>query len=100
MSEFSYQLIEDTAKDLYIRALKVLPPDVKEALKGAYERETHETAKQILQTILSSELIQNLLLDPGEVTPDVRWSHLEPFHLTVVIQDGDEISLMYLKERL
>ena len=49
MNEFNYQLVEDTAKELYIRALKVLPPDVKDALKGAYERETHETAKQIIQ---------------------------------------------------
>jgi len=54
MNEFNYQLVEDTAKELYIRALKVLPPDVKDALKGAYERETHETAKQILQTILKN----------------------------------------------
>ena len=54
MNEFNYQLVEDTAKELYIRALKVLPPDVKDALKGAYERETNETAKQILQTILKN----------------------------------------------
>jgi hypothetical protein len=26
MAEFSYQLVEDVAKELYIRALKYLPP--------------------------------------------------------------------------
>lgn len=54
MTEFNYQLVEDTAKELYIRALKILPPDVKEALKAAHERETEETAKQIFETILKN----------------------------------------------
>ena len=38
MAPFSYQLVEETAKELYIRALKILPPDVREALKKAYEQ--------------------------------------------------------------
>ncbi len=54
MNEFDYQVVEDAAKELYIRALKLLPPDVKKALNRAYERETHETAKQILQMILKN----------------------------------------------
>ena len=54
MAEFSYQLVEDVAKELYIRALKYLPPDVKEALQKAYERETNETAKEIFKTILNN----------------------------------------------
>lgn len=52
MSEFSYQLVEETAKELYIRALKILPPDVREALQKAYQRETNPTAKDILHTFL------------------------------------------------
>lgn len=52
MGEFTYQLVEDTAKELYIRALKILPPDVREALKRASERETNPNAKDILHTIL------------------------------------------------
>ncbi len=52
MSEFTYQLVEQTAKELYIRALKILPPDVREALQKAYERETNPTAKDILHTFL------------------------------------------------
>src|SRR3972149_7215164 len=54
MAKFSYQLVEDVAKDLYIRALKILPPDVREALKKAYERETNATAKEIFKTILAN----------------------------------------------
>jgi len=49
-----HKLIEDTAKELYIRALKFLPPDVKEALKRAYERETNATARTIFEVIFKS----------------------------------------------
>lgn len=51
MGRFSYRVVEDAAKELYIRALKVLPPDVREALKRAYEKETNLTAKTIFETI-------------------------------------------------
>ena len=54
MGTFSYQLVEDAAKELYIRALKFLPPDVREALKKASERETNPTAKEIFKTILAN----------------------------------------------
>jgi fumarate hydratase subunit alpha/L(+)-tartrate dehydratase alpha subunit len=54
MAQFSYQLVEETAKELYIRALKVLPPDVRVALKKAYEKETNPTAKEIFKTILAN----------------------------------------------
>ena len=45
-------LIAETAKALYVRALKVLPPDVKTALAGAHARETHPRAREILGTML------------------------------------------------
>lgn len=54
MAEFSYRLVEDTAKELYIRALKILPPDVRKALKTASEKETIPTAKEIFKTILAN----------------------------------------------
>jgi fumarate hydratase subunit alpha len=54
MGKFSYQLVEDAAKELYIRALKYLPPDAREALKKASERETNPTAKEIFKTILAN----------------------------------------------
>jgi fumarate hydratase subunit alpha len=54
MAPFSYQLVEETAKQLYIRALKILPPDVRVALKKAHDRETSATGKEILKTILKN----------------------------------------------
>jgi fumarate hydratase subunit alpha len=54
MDGFDYQLVEEAAKELYIRALKFLPPDVTAALEEAYTRETGETAKSILKTILQN----------------------------------------------
>jgi tartrate/fumarate subfamily iron-sulfur-dependent hydro-lyase alpha chain len=48
------QLIAETAKTLYVRALKVLPPDVKGALARAHARETHPRARDILGTMLKN----------------------------------------------
>jgi fumarate hydratase subunit alpha len=52
MNPFDYKIVEETAKELYIRALKILPPDVRDALKKASAKETHSTAKEIFETIL------------------------------------------------
>jgi len=52
MNSFDYKIVEETAKELYIRALKILPPDVREALKKAADKETQPTAQEIFQTIL------------------------------------------------
>lgn len=46
------ELIAETAKTLYIRALKILPPDVKEALRRARDRETQPQARTILGVML------------------------------------------------
>ncbi len=54
MGGYNVQMVEEVAKELYIRALKRLPPDVKEALHRAFERETNETARQIFRTILEN----------------------------------------------
>jgi fumarate hydratase subunit alpha len=60
MAGFSYQLVEEAAEELYIRALKFLPPDVTAALEKAYSRETNDTAKSILKTILRNiEIAKN-----------------------------------------
>jgi fumarate hydratase subunit alpha/L(+)-tartrate dehydratase alpha subunit len=50
----NYSLVEDIAKDLYIFALKTIPPDVTAALQRAAERESSETARGILSTILKN----------------------------------------------
>jgi len=54
MEGFDYDLIRDTAKDLYIRALKILPGDVKDALRRAHDAESHPGAKKILATMLEN----------------------------------------------
>ena len=54
MEGFNYDLIRDTAKGLYIRALKILPDDVKDALRRAHDAERHPGAKKILATILEN----------------------------------------------
>lgn len=60
MAGLDYDSLELVAKELYIRALKNLPPDVKEALVNASERETNDTAKEIFRTILKNiEVAEN-----------------------------------------
>ncbi len=48
------KLVTQTAKELYIRALKLLPPDVKAALSRAHERESHARARDILGVMLKN----------------------------------------------
>ncbi len=59
------QRIEDTAKELYVRALKVLPPDIKEGFAKLAARETGGTAKAVLGTMIENiavaERTDNLL---------------------------------------
>jgi fumarate hydratase subunit alpha len=65
MNEYNDQIVEEVAKQLYVTALKRLPPDVKQALTKAFERETNETARQIFRTILENIRIaeeENLLV--------------------------------------
>jgi fumarate hydratase subunit alpha len=54
MSKVDYGIIEETAKELYIRALCDLPPDVRRALKKAYERETKPNAKEVFKAMLKA----------------------------------------------
>ena len=44
--------IEEAAKELYIRALKRLPPDVKQGFDALAKRETHAGAKRMLGTMI------------------------------------------------
>jgi fumarate hydratase subunit alpha len=54
MSDFDYKVVEETAKELYIRALCDLPPDVRTALQQAHDRETVPTAKEIFGAMLKA----------------------------------------------
>jgi len=59
------QAIEDAAKELYLRALKELPPDVKRGFDALAARETGATAKAVLGTMIENiavaERTDNLL---------------------------------------
>lgn len=54
MGSFDYNIVEEAAKELYIRALSDLPPDVRDALKRAYKKETKPTAKEIFKAMLKA----------------------------------------------
>jgi len=48
------QGVEDAAKELYIRALKVLPPDIKQGFDRLAASETGATAQRVLGTMLKN----------------------------------------------
>ena len=57
--------VEEVARELYVRALKILPPDVKEGFARLASRETDATARQVLGTMIANirvaEETRNLL---------------------------------------
>jgi fumarate hydratase subunit alpha/L(+)-tartrate dehydratase alpha subunit len=59
------QQVEEVARELYIRALKMLPPDIKEGFKRLVATETDATAKTVLDTMVRNirvaEDTQNML---------------------------------------
>jgi len=58
-------VVEDVARELYIRALKILPPDIKRGFERLTAKETDTTARSILgtmvQNIAVAEKTANLL---------------------------------------
>jgi len=46
--------VEEVARELYIRALKILPPDIKEGFKRLTATETNATAKSVLATMVTN----------------------------------------------
>ena len=59
------QQVEEVARELYIRALKILPPDVKEGFARLAGSETDGTARKVLDTMIRNihiaEETQNML---------------------------------------
>ena len=53
------QAVEDAAKELYIRALKVLPPDIKTGFSRLQATETGSTAKQVLGTMVDFKIYED-----------------------------------------
>lgn len=54
MTTFDYKIVEETAKQLYIKALCDLPPDVRTALRKAYERESNPTARASFEAMFKA----------------------------------------------
>ena len=54
MAELDYSIVEEAAKQLYIKALCDLPPDVREALKKAYARETNPAARSVFEAMFKA----------------------------------------------
>ncbi len=50
----SEQAVEEAAKTLYIRALKLLPPDIHEGFERIARSETHATAKRLIGTMMTN----------------------------------------------
>lgn len=50
----AYSAVEEAARETYVRALKVLPPDLKAALARAREAETDENARGTLDIMLEN----------------------------------------------
>ena len=71
------QAVEDAAKALYIRALKLLPPDIKDGMARLQQLETGATARSVLGTMVRNiavaEATDNLLCqDTGIPIYNVR----------------------------
>ncbi len=54
VQETFYGLVENVCRDLYIRSLKEIPPDVVDAIKRAAQRETKEVGRRIFSHYLKS----------------------------------------------
>jgi fumarate hydratase subunit alpha/L(+)-tartrate dehydratase alpha subunit len=65
MMNIDLQAVEDAAKELYIRALKVLPPDIKDGFARLQRHESGATAQSVLGTMVRNiavaEATDNLL---------------------------------------
>lgn len=52
VTEHFYRVLEDAAREAYVMALKDIPPDVRNGLRSAIEKETNERARDIMNTML------------------------------------------------
>jgi fumarate hydratase subunit alpha/L(+)-tartrate dehydratase alpha subunit len=90
--------VEDAARLLYIRALKILPPDIKRGFDGLVARETSPTGQSVLATMVRNiavaESADNLLCqDTGLPIYNVRIGRgveLDGHGLTQAIRAGCE----------
>ncbi len=92
------QQVEEAARELYIRAVKLLPPDIKQGFAGLVKHETDATAKNVLGTMITNiqvaESNDNLLCqDTGIPIYNVRIGRnveLDGFAMKQAIRKGCE----------
>ncbi|MBA3476904.1 MAG: fumarate hydratase, partial [Lautropia sp.] len=91
-------VVEEAAKELYIRALKILPPDIKRGFDQLASRESDATARSVLGTMITNisvaERTDNLLCqDTGVPIYNVvigRGVQVDGFALKQAIRRGCE----------
>jgi len=49
--------VEEVCKDLYVRALKILPPDIKAGFARLQQAETHAIGQKILGTMVENIVV-------------------------------------------
>src|SRR5690606_17902349 len=63
--KIDFAQVEEAAKELYIRALKILPPDIKQGFQDLVARESDATGRSVLGTMVQNievaESTENLL---------------------------------------
>lgn len=70
--------VEEAARELYIRALKRLPPDIKEGFNQLSERESGATAREVLGTMITN--IQVAESNNNLLCQDTGHTHLRCDH--------------------
>jgi hypothetical protein len=66
--------VEELSKTLYIRALKLLPNDIKQGFERLLMEETDITGKTILGTmVISARTIRTHPISPLRTTPACGW---------------------------
>src|ERR671935_1817677 len=83
------QAVEDAAAHLYVWALKDIPQDLRDALAGAVERETHTVGRRILETIttnvsVADERASLVCQDTGIAVYYARVGERFPLHPTQI----------------
>jgi tartrate/fumarate subfamily iron-sulfur-dependent hydro-lyase alpha chain len=85
------QAVEDAAKELYIRALKVLPPDIKAGLDRLEKAESGSTARRLLATMVTN-------IDVAERTDNLLCQDTGVPIYNLVIGHGVEVDGQALKQ--
>jgi len=91
-----HQTVEDAAAYLYVWSLKDIPQDLRDALRGAAERESHAVGKRILETITTNVAVADerrslVCQDTGLAVYVVRMGEgfpLHPVRVEQALRDG------------